>query len=214
MKRLTRRQTHALQYITDFIAREGIAPSRSDLADGLQVTRRAAHALLHRLAERGHIELIPESARGIRLKNGTRGTDRVVKALPLLGRIAAGTPLMADEHIEEFLEVDPGIFSERPDWLFRVQGESMINLGLLDGDLAAIRKDPQPPSGSIVAALVPDPRTDDPRWTLKRYRKRGHTLLLISENDDQESYPPQVYAAGEAQLMGRYVGMIRRRPRV
>lgn len=204
------RQATALRFIQRYFGEHAAMPTVRELAAGLGcASPRAAAELIEKLIQRGALSKIPGVSRGLRLTKATAAPPRF--RLPLIGRIAAGKPIMASGHVEELLDVNPDLFRPKPHWLFRVEGWSMQNIGVLPGDLIGVREDAEPPVGSIVAALVPDPQTDDLRLTLKRYKRRGGKVVLLAENDDQISYAPQVYdpARGEVRLVGRYAGLIR-----
>jgi repressor LexA len=182
-------------------------PTVRELAQGLGCSVRAAAELIEKLVQRGALHKVAGVSRGLRLSAAAPSRLR----LPLIGRIAAGQPVMADDHVEAWLAVDPALFRPRPDWLLRVQGWSMRNIGVLPNDLVGVREDPDPPPGAVVAALVPDPQTGDPRLTLKRYTRRAGRVVLLSEHDDQAAFPPQVYdpATAGLRLIGVYAGLIR-----
>ncbi|MDZ4077404.1 MULTISPECIES: transcriptional repressor LexA [Hydrocarboniphaga] len=210
MQPLTDRQTTILQYLIRATADGGRPPSQVEIADHFGLYQSGIRKHLLRLAEFGYIDFEMHSARGIRVLASADHLvgDVRIDQLPLVGRIAAGTPLTAAENIEEWVQVNPELFRPRATHLFRVSGRSMLNLGVLDGDIVAIHEDPDATSG-IVAAAVPDKKTDDLLLTLKRCKRKGGQVHLLSENDDQASYSPQIYEAGEVQVLGRYVGLIR-----
>ncbi|MEA3219444.1 LexA family transcriptional regulator [Immundisolibacter sp.] len=200
------RQAAALQAIERHFERHGATPTVRELAQGLGCSVRAAAELIEKLVQRGALHKVAGVSRGLRLAAAPAGLR-----LPLIGRIAAGQPIMAADHVEDWLAVDPALFRPRPDWLFRVQGWSMKNIGVLPDDLVGVREDPDPPPGAVVAALVPDPQTGDPRLTLKRYARRAGQVVLVSEHDDQVAFAPQVYdpATPGLRLIGVYAGLIR-----
>lgn len=201
------RQAAALAAIERHFGAHGAMPTVRELAQALGCSVRAAAELIEKLVQRGALGKVPGVSRGLRLV-ADRAAPAVLR-LPLIGRIAAGAPVMIADHVEDWLGVDAALFRPRPDWLFRVEGRSMQNLGVLPGDLVGVHEDPAPPVGAVVAALVPDPHTGDPRLTLKRYRRRGGQVVLLSENDDQATYAPQVYAPDAVRLIGVYAGLIR-----
>lgn len=209
MQPLTDRQADILQYLVRATADGGRPPSQTEIADHFGVYQSGIRKHLLRLAELGHIDFETNSARGIRVlaSSAQDGAPRAGQ-LPLVGRIAAGTPLTAAENVEEWLPVNADLFRPRATHLFRVSGRSMLNIGVLDGDIVAIHEDLDATSG-IVAAAVPDRKTDDLLLTLKRCKRKSGQIHLLSENDDQNSYPPQIYEPGEVQVLGRYVGLIR-----
>jgi repressor LexA len=159
---------------------------------------------------------MPPSARGIRLLEAAEQALTLQYELPMIGRIAAGTPLTANENIEERLVVDPELFRPRADFLHRVSGHSMQDAGILDGDLVGIHRQDTADNGQIVAAVLPDARTGDDRITLKRYLRRGHRITLKAENSAPEYAPIEVDLAHTAEggpafrIAGIYAGLIRR----
>lgn len=207
MTPLSRRQTELLEFLIRRIESSGRPPSQMEIAKHFGFHQNAARGHLLALAAKGYIEFGAHSARGIRVLVPPPGMA-LPNQLPLLGRIAAGAPITSAENIEEMLTVDPALFQPRATHLFRVVGRSMINIGVLDGDIVAIHEDSSAESG-VVAVAVPDPRTDDLLLTLKRYRRGGQQIHLLSENDDQDNYPPQIYERHEIRVLGRYVGLIR-----
>ena len=170
MQQLTPRQEEILDLIRDFIARTGLPPTRADLCRILGFrSPNAAEAHLRALAKKGAITLLPGASRGIRL------TEEI--GLPLVGRVAAGNPLLAQEHIEQRVQVDPQLFHPRADYLLRVRGMSMKDAGILDGDLLAVHKTPEARNGQIVVARLHD------EVTVKRLERKGHTVRLLPENE-------------------------------
>jgi repressor LexA len=173
MEKLTVRQQQILQLIRDHIAETGMPPTRAEIAETLGFrSANAAEDHLRALARKGVIELMSGASRGIRLleKDG----------LPLVGRVAAGEPLLAQEHIEDHLNVDPQLFHPQADYLLRVHGMSMCDIGILDGDLLAVHQSPTAHNGQIVVARIEDD------VTVKRFRQRGNIVTLIAENPDFE----------------------------
>ena len=168
--------------------------------------------LVSKLERRGAISRQPGAWRAIRILD--RGEQPRLKQLPLLGRIAAGAPITSGEHVAEYIDVDPALFDPRANLLFRVRGQSMINAGVQDGDLIGVHLQDEISTGQIVAAVIIHPKTGDAELTLKRYRRRGQVVTLISENDDQERYPPLVYdlRKDQLQIVGLYCGLVRERP--
>jgi len=173
MEKLTARQQQILQLIRDHIAETGMPPTRAEISETLGFrSANAAEDHLRALARKGVIELMSGASRGIRLlqKDG----------LPLVGRVAAGEPLLAQEHIEDHLNVDPQLFHPQADYLLRVHGMSMCDIGILDGDLLAVHQSPTAHNGQIVVARIDDD------VTVKRFRQRGNIVTLIAENPDFE----------------------------
>jgi len=173
---LTERQQAILDYIHETIATQGTAPTRSEIAKAFGFrSPYAAECHLKALANKGAIELLGGTSRGIRLA----GTPRTPPAeLPLVGRVAAGSPILATEHIERHYRIDHALFRARPDYLLRVRGESMRDAGILDGDLLAVRQTPEARPGQIVVARIED------EVTVKRLEQHGARVRLLPENPD------------------------------
>jgi repressor LexA len=171
MSTLTARQQQILQLIRDCINETGMPPTRAEIAATLGFrSANAAEDHLKALARKGVIELLPGSSRGIRLLEP--------EGLPLIGRVAAGQPLLAQEHIEEHIRIDPLLFHPQADYLLRVHGMSMRDIGILDGDLLAVHQTPSANNGQVVVARIGD------EVTVKRYRQRGNIVTLIAENPE------------------------------
>ncbi|MDQ3796088.1 MAG: transcriptional repressor LexA [Pseudomonadota bacterium] len=174
MRPLTQRQTQILTFIKDSIALRGIPPTIAEITTALRVTStNTVREQLRALARKGAIEIIPSVSRGIRVIE-----DKGRRGLPIVGRVAAGRPILAQEHIEGYHRLDARIFKPRADYLLRVHGMSMQGLGILDGDLLAVHRTPEARSGQIVVV-----RLDD-EATVKRLRIRGHTAYLEPANPD------------------------------
>ncbi len=173
---LTARQAEILELIRTAIRNTGMPPTRAEIAARLGFrSANAAEEHLRALARKGFVELLAGSSRGIRIL----GEEFTVAAgLPVIGRVAAGQPLLAVEHIEDHYSVDPGVFRPRADYLLRVKGLSMRDAGILDGDLLAVHATPEARNGQIVVA-----RLDD-EVTVKRFHQRGSRVRLSAENPD------------------------------
>ena len=196
MQSLTRRQTEVLDVIRSHIADSGYPPTRADIAAELGFrSANAAEEHLKALARKGAIEVIPGTSRGIRLPGGS--------GLPIVGRVAAGSPLLAVEHIEDTCDVPPSLFSPRADFLLRVRGDSMTGVGILDGDLLAVHKTSEARDGQIVVARIED------EVTVKRLqRPRRDQVLLLPENDDYDPIEVDLRRQ-ELVIEGLSVGVIR-----
>ena len=199
MRQLTPRQSQILEMVQDFIAETGMPPTRAEIARELGFkSANAAEEHLRALQKKGVLELVPGASRGIQLKDSLR--DQI--GLPLVGRVAAGSPMLAEEHIETHYRIDPQLFNPKPHYLLRVYGMSMKNAGILDGDLVAVHRTPEVRSRQIVVA-----RLDD-EVTVKRYRQTGSIVELMPENDDFDT----IHVDLTEQLMvieGVVVGVIR-----
>jgi repressor LexA len=173
--RLTPRQRQILDWIRAFMEARGMPPTRAEIASGLGFsTPSSAEDHLQALAKKGAIELVPGASRGLRLKD-VPGVP-VQGTLPLVGRVAAGSPILAAEHVEGYFRVDPELFAPRADYLLRVRGTSMQNVGILDSDLLAVHQTSDAHSGQIVVARLND------EVTVKRFKRRGRDIVLLPEN--------------------------------
>ena len=167
---LTPTQQKILNFVRKTIQKTGFPPTRTEIAEAFRYSSaNAAQEHLRTLERKGAIELTPSASRGIRLAE---------VGLPLIGRVAAGSPILAEEHIERRCQVDPALFQPRADYLLKVRGMSMRDAGILDGDLLAVHRTREARSGQIVVARVHD------EVTVKRLRRRGNTVELIPENPD------------------------------
>jgi repressor LexA len=176
MLALTARQQQILDWIRAHLERTGMPPTRAEIAAGLGFrTASSAEDHLRALARKGALELTPGASRGLRL---TELPELPGTGLPLVGRVAAGSPVLAAEHIERHVRLDAALFTPRADYLLRVHGLSMKNAGILDGDLLAVHKSADARSGQIVVARIGD------EVTVKRLRREGARVLLVAENPD------------------------------
>ncbi len=199
MRELTPRQSQILDMIQEFIAETGMPPTRAEIARALGFkSANAAEEHLRALQRKGVLELVPGASRGIQLKDSLREQ----MGLPLVGRVAAGSPILAQEHIETHYKLDPALFDPKPHYLLRVHGMSMKDAGILDGDLVAVHRTPEVRSRQIVVARLED------EVTVKRYRQEGAMVWLLPENAEFE--PIQVDLAQQALVIeGVVVGVIR-----
>ena len=198
MQDLTARQSQVLDLIRRHILDTGYPPTRADIATELGFkSPNAAEEHLKALARKGAIEMIPGTSRGIRLPEPV--------GLPIVGRVAAGSPILAEEHIEDTCDLPGSFFRPRADYLLRVRGDSMINAGILNDDLLAVHKADDARDGEIIVARIDDEVTVK---RLRRPRGRGR-LVLLAEND---AYAP-IEVDLERQsfsIEGISVGVIRR----
>lgn len=177
MSDLTPRQTQVLRLIQSCISESGMPPTRAEIARELGFrSANAAEEHLRALQRKGVIDLIPGASRGIQLKD----TMREQLGLPLIGRVAAGRPILAEEHIEGRYQIDPNLFQPRPHYLLKVSGMSMRDAGILDGDLVAVHRTPEVRNRQIVVARLEN------EVTVKRYRQDGSIAWLLPENADFE----------------------------
>jgi repressor LexA len=216
MIKLTARQEQILNLIKEAIENTGFPPTRAEIAAELGFrSANAAEEHLQALARKGAIEISPGTSRGIRLRDmNMDGQSRfgakqmalphpslMQLSLPLVGRVAAGSPILAQEHIEATYSVDPSLFSAKPDYLLKVRGLSMRDVGILDGDLLAVKKVDSAKNGQIVVARLGDD------VTVKRYKKSGSIIELLPENPDFQ--PIRVDSSQDFALEGLAVGLLR-----
>ena len=199
MSELTPRQSEVLGFIRDFIEDTGMPPTRAEIATKLGFrSANAAEEHLRALQRKGSIELMPGTSRGIQLKDVLK--EQI--GLPLVGRVAAGNPILAEEHIEDHVRIDPAMFNPVPHYLLRVEGMSMKDAGILDGDLVAVHRTPDVRNRQIVVARLED------EVTVKRYRQEGRIVWLMPENAD---FSPIEVDLNEQHLLieGVVVGLLR-----
>jgi len=217
MLKLTARQEQILNLIKEAIENTGFPPTRAEIASELGFkSANAAEEHLQALARKGAIEISPGTSRGIRLRDmhsdtGLKLSGRQLSlphpalmqlSLPLIGRVAAGSPILAQEHVEATYSVDPALFSAKPDYLLKVKGLSMRDAGIMDGDLLAVKKIDAAKNGQIVVARLGD------EVTVKRYKKSGSVIELLPENPDFE--PIRVDSSYDNfALEGLAVGLLR-----
>jgi repressor LexA len=200
-ERLTLRQRQVLEWIRHFVEANSMPPTRAEIAEGLGFsTPSSAEDHLQALARKGALEIVPGASRGLRLKDfpgvPVQGT------LPLVGRVAAGSPILAVENVDAYYRVDPGLFAPRADYLLRVRGTSMRDAGILDGDLLAVHKTRDARAGQIVVARVED------EVTVKRFRRRGREVILEPENPEFEPIVVDPRTSAFA-IEGIAVGLVR-----
>lgn len=180
-KQLTERQQEIFDFVKNHISTTGMPPTRVEIAREIGFkSPNAAEEHLKALARKGYIEMLSGTSRGIRvLVNDEEAANE--DSLPLVGRVAAGTPIEAIEHIEDHYPVSGTMFNPTADYLLRVNGNSMENIGILDGDLLAVHKTKVAKNGQVVVARVDD------EVTVKRLEKKGNLIYLHPENDELES---------------------------
>lgn len=214
MLKLTARQEQILNLIKEAIDNTGFPPTRAEIAQELGFrSANAAEEHLQALARKGAIEISPGTSRGIRLLGATTPATpepaaiphvpaALLMSLPLVGRVAAGSPILAQEHVEANYAVDPAMFSAKPDFLLKVKGWSMRDAGICDGDILAVKKVDSAKNGQIVVARIGE------EVTVKRYRKNGTVIELLPENPEFSviTVDPQT---DEFALEGLAVGLMR-----
>ncbi|MBX2808717.1 MAG: transcriptional repressor LexA [Cellvibrionaceae bacterium] len=177
MIKLTSRQQQVLDLIKRYMTETGFPPTRAEIAAELGFrSANAAEEHLRALARKGTIEMVPGTSRGIRLP------EEASPGIPIIGRVAAGNPILAEEHIDDYCQLDPNLFSPAADYFLKVHGESMIDAGILDGDLLAVHRINQARNGQIIVARIEND------VTVKRFRRHTNSAViqLIAENPDYE----------------------------
>lgn len=197
MIKLTARQQEVLDIVKQHIDDTGLPPTRAEIAKNLGFrSANAAEEHLKALARKGAIEMIPGASRGIRLPEEEKG-------LAVIGRVAAGSPVLATEHVSEYVDIPTELFYPQANYLLRVQGMSMKDIGILEDDLIAVHKTQTVRNGDIVIARVEED------VTVKRFEKQGKQILLHPENEEFETIvvdPSETHF----EIEGLYVGCIRR----
>lgn len=199
--KLTKRQTEVLDCIKHYIVTTGYPPTRADIARELGFrSANAAEEHMKALARKGAIEIIPGTSRGIRVPSMEEEKDL---GLPVIGQVAAGSPILAQEHIEDHCTISSDFFHPKADYLLRVRGMSMKNIGIIDGDLLAVHQCQDVRNGQIVVARIED------EVTVKRFQQEGHMVYLIAENEEFDPIEVDLREQNLA-IEGLSVGVIRR----
>ena len=211
--KLTPRQQQILDLIQSTIARTGAPPTRAEIASTFGFkSANAAEEHLQALARKGVIDLVSGTSRGIRLRadtvrtiNAARGASFALPltalaplVLPLVGRVAAGSPILAQEHIDQSYSVEPSLFAAKPDYLLKVRGMSMRDAGIMDGDYVVVRKQPTAYNGEIVVAMIED------EATVKRYYRENGAFRLQPENPTMKPI-----IVPEVTILGKVVSLYR-----
>ncbi|MFJ4344094.1 transcriptional repressor LexA [Pseudomonas sp. NPDC089401] len=203
MLKLTPRQAEILAFIKRCLEDNGFPPTRAEIAQELGFkSPNAAEEHLKALARKGAIEMTPGASRGIRIP-GFETAKPDENSLPIIGRVAAGAPILAEQHIEQSCNINPAFFHPRADYLLRVHGMSMKDIGIFDGDLLAVHTTREARNGQVVVARIGD------EVTVKRFKREGSKVWLIAENPE---FAPIEVDLKEQELMieGLSVGVIRR----
>lgn len=202
MTKLTPRQSQILAFIKRCLEDNGYPPTRAEIAQELGFkSPNAAEEHLKALARKGAIEMTPGASRGIRIPGFDPAGEE--DALPIIGRVAAGAPILAQQHVEDSCQINPAFFQPRADYLLRVHGMSMKDIGILDGDLLAVHATEQVRNGQVVVARIGD------EVTVKRFKREGNKVWLLAENP--EFAPIEVdLEQQELVIEGLSVGVLRR----
>jgi repressor LexA len=204
-KRLTQRQSEILSFIRKYLKENGVPPTHSEIATqfGLKGTY-GVRQHLRLMEKKGYLRLSQGKARGIRLLPANSSlSDSETHEIPLLGRIAAGQPVLAVENVKDHLKISAGVFQGKDLFALRVQGDSMINAGIKSGDIAIINQQPEVHNGEIAAVLIDD------EATLKRVMLEKNRIRLKAENDHFQDIIITQNTARSFRIAGRFVGLIR-----
>ncbi|MFG3451544.1 transcriptional repressor LexA [Pseudomonas knackmussii] len=202
MIKLTPRQSEILAFIKRCLEDNGYPPTRAEIAQELGFkSPNAAEEHLKALARKGAIEMTPGASRGIRIPGFDPAPEE--SGLPVIGRVAAGAPILAQQHVEESCQINPSFFQPKADYLLRVHGMSMKDIGIFDGDLLAVHTTREARNGQVVVARI------DEEVTVKRFKREGSKVWLLAENPE---FPPIEVDLEQQELVieGLSVGVIRR----
>ncbi len=200
---LTERQAEILKLVKELTEVSGFPPTRAEIAERMGFRSvNAAEQHLRALERKGALDISSGSSRGIKIReHGGHRVSRLLE-LPVIGRVAAGSPILAEAHVQARYQVDPNLFTPRADYLLRVRGLSMRDAGILEGDLLAVHRTHEAQSGQIVVARLSD------EVTVKRLKRRGHSVQLLPENPDFEPIELDL-RHDEMTIEGVAVGVIR-----
>jgi repressor LexA len=203
MEDITARQRRIIEFIRRTVRERGYPPTVREIGEAVGLASSSSvHAQLANLERRGLVKRDPTKPRAMELR-GPGASRRGGVDVPLVGRVSAGTPVLADQNIEEYLTVPTGFAGPEDHFALRVSGESMVGAGILDGDLVVVRRQDSADQGDIVAVLVPGPAEDE--TTVKRLRKQDGRVILVPENPSMEPFE-----MGEGTVLGKVVAVLRR----
>lgn len=204
MDDLTPRQRRIVEFIQETVQERGYPPTVREIGEAVGLTSSSSvHAQLENLRKRGLLRKDATKPRAIEISFG-RSPVRKADTVPLLGRIAAGAPVLAEEHVEDHLTVPAGFASGGEHFALRVSGDSMVEAGILDGDIVVVRRQDVAEDGAIVAALLPGPA--EPEATVKRLRRRGTRVTLVPENPAMDPLD----LPRDGRVLGQVVSVLRK----
>ncbi|WP_386687290.1 transcriptional repressor LexA [Lonepinella sp. MS14437] len=202
-KNLTIRQQEVYDFLKHHLETAGVPPTRAEISKELGFkSPNAAEEHLKALARKGAIEMVPGMSRGIRLLLSSNDEEEM-EGLPLIGRVAAGEPILAEQHIEGTYKVDPEMFKPQADFLLKVSGQSMKDIGILDGDLLAVHSTKDVRNGQVIVARIED------EVTVKRLERKGDVIYLHPENEEFEPIVVNLREQEQFEVEGIAVGIIR-----
>jgi repressor LexA len=200
MDPLTQRQHRIVDFIQETVKERGYPPTVREIGEAVGLTSSSSvHSQLDNLERKGYLHRDPTKPRALALS----AEPPPSVAVPLVGRIAAGAPMLADENIEEMIAVPEGFADDREHFALRVEGDSMIGAGIMSGDLVVVRKQNQASDGDIVAALLPGPAEDEA--TVKRFRRQNGKVILVPENPALEPFEMT-----EGRILGKVTAVLRK----
>lgn len=204
MKPLTNRQQEVLDLLKRHLETTGMPPTRAEISRELGFkSPNAAEEHLKALARKGAIEIIAGASRGIRILSDIDSANDEMEGLPLIGRVAAGEPILAEQHIEATYSVDASMFKPQADFLLKVYGQSMKDIGILDGDLLAVHSTKDVRNGQVVVARIED------EVTVKRFERKGSIIYLHAENEEFQPIVVNLAEQPNFEIEGIAVGIIR-----
>ncbi len=208
---LTERQLQTLQYVAETVADRGYPPSVREIGEALGLTSSSTvHSHLQALQRKGYIKIDATKPRAIEVlfdaETGLPHERRPARSVPLLGRIAAGTPVLAEQHVEEVLPLPADWVGDGNVFMLEVAGESMIEAGIMDGDYVIVRQQPTAHSGEIVAAMMPSEYSDEAEATVKTIRHKGSAVIFEPANPTMDPFE----APPGTEILGKVIGVFRR----
>lgn len=208
---LTERQRQTLQFIAETVDERGYPPSVREICDALGLASSSTvHSHLQALQKKGYVRIDPTKPRAIELlydaDTGLAAERSPARSVPLLGRIAAGTPIMAEEHVEDIYPMPADFVGDGNVFMLEVAGDSMIDAGIFDGDFVIVRQQPTAHSGEIVAAMIPSDYDEAPEATVKTIRHRGSDIIFEPANEHMEPFR----APQGTEILGKVVAVFRK----
>jgi len=208
---LTDRQRQTLQFIAETVADRGYPPSVREIGEALGLASSSTvHSHLQALQRKGYLRIDPTKPRAIEVlfdaDTGLAAERRPTRSVPLLGRIAAGTPVLAQEHVEDIYPMPADLVGDGNVFMLEVKGDSMIEAGILDGDYVIVRQQPTAHSGEIVAAMMPSEYGDAPEATVKTIRHRGSAIIFEPANPALQPFE----APDGTEILGKVVAVFRK----
>lgn len=211
VEELTERQRQTLEYIAETVDERGYPPAVREICEALGLASSSTvHSHLQALQRKGYLRIDPTKPRAIELlfdrDTGLAAERRPARSVPLLGRIAAGTPVLAEEHVEEIYPMPADLVGDGNTFMLEVAGDSMVEAGILNGDYVIVRQQPTARSGEIVAAMVPSEYGDAPEATVKTIRHRGSAIVFEPANPAMEPFE----APSGTEILGKVVAVFRK----